>query len=76
MGRQLRLADGVDEYDPLITVRGLSVFPNAPLAEQIQASDGLDDLESHFGKRDDVETECSRGVARTLITSCWPCPWG
>ena len=56
MGRQLRLADGVDEYDPLITVRGLSVFPNAPLAEQIQASDGLDDLESHFAKRDDVET--------------------
>ena len=60
MGRQLRLADGVDEYDPLTTVRGLPVFPNAPLAEQIQARDGLDELESHFAKRDDVETSVLR----------------
>ncbi len=35
MGRQVRLADGVDHYEPLTTIRGLPVFPNAPLADQI-----------------------------------------
>jgi uncharacterized protein with NAD-binding domain and iron-sulfur cluster len=36
-------------------VRGLPVFPNTPLAEQIQPRDGIDGLESHFGSRDDAE---------------------
>ncbi|HEY9305287.1 MAG TPA: FAD-dependent oxidoreductase, partial [Mycobacterium sp.] len=35
MGRQLRLADGVDQYAPLVEVRGLPVFPNSPVATQI-----------------------------------------
>jgi uncharacterized protein with NAD-binding domain and iron-sulfur cluster len=30
VGRQQRLANGVDHYDPLVRVRGLPVFPNAP----------------------------------------------
>src|SRR3954468_20724510 len=30
IGRQVRLAEGVDQYEPLATVRGLPVFPNAP----------------------------------------------
>jgi uncharacterized protein with NAD-binding domain and iron-sulfur cluster len=60
MGRQVRLADNADDYDPLITVRGLPVFPNAALVEQIQARDGLEGLESHFGNRVDVETRVLR----------------
>ena len=30
MGRQVRLADGVDEYDPLTRVHRLPVFPHRP----------------------------------------------
>jgi uncharacterized protein with NAD-binding domain and iron-sulfur cluster len=56
VGRQVRLADGVDQYEPLTAVGGLPVFPNAPLAEQIEEKAGIEDPESHFGKRDDVET--------------------
>jgi len=60
MGRQVRLAKGVDHYQPLTTVRGLPVFPNAPLADQIEAKSGLDALESHFGERTDVEARVLR----------------
>jgi uncharacterized protein with NAD-binding domain and iron-sulfur cluster len=60
MGRQVRLADGVDHYEPLSRIRGLPVFPNTPLADQIDQSAGIDDPESHFGKRDDVETRVLR----------------
>lgn len=56
LGRQVRLADGVDQYEPLTTIGGLPVFPNAPLADQVEKKAGIEDLESHFGKRDDVET--------------------
>ncbi|MGV0715610.1 FAD-dependent oxidoreductase [Mycolicibacterium sp. XJ662] len=60
IGRQLRLADAVSRYEPLTRVRGLPVFPNEPLPEQVQARDGMRDLESHFGVRDDVETRLLR----------------
>lgn len=60
MGRQVRLADGVDHYEPLTRVLGLPVFPNAPLAGQLDGQAGMDDLESHFGRRDDVETRVLR----------------
>jgi uncharacterized protein with NAD-binding domain and iron-sulfur cluster len=60
VGRQVRLADEVDHYEPLITVRELPVFPNSPLADQIEGEPDLDDLESHFGARDDVETRLLR----------------
>ncbi|HZA08693.1 FAD-dependent oxidoreductase [Mycobacterium sp.] len=56
IGRQVRLADGVDHYEPLTRVRGLPVFPSRPLAEQIERKDGVESLESHFGTRDDAET--------------------
>jgi uncharacterized protein with NAD-binding domain and iron-sulfur cluster len=59
MGRQVRLADGIDHYEPLTTVRGLPVFPHVPLTDQIQ-SGALDSLESHFGYRDDVEIRVLR----------------
>jgi uncharacterized protein with NAD-binding domain and iron-sulfur cluster len=50
VGRQAALADGVDQYDPLVRVGGLPVFPAAPLAEQLAADDGIAEqpLESHW----------------------------
>jgi uncharacterized protein with NAD-binding domain and iron-sulfur cluster len=61
MGRQLRLADGVDQYAPLVEVRGLPVFPNSPVATQIDPHTDIGCLESHFGKQDDAETRVLRG---------------
>lgn len=58
--RQAALADDVREYSPLTTVRGLPVFPAAPIAEQLRTSDGLDSLETHFGTDVDVETRLLR----------------
>jgi uncharacterized protein with NAD-binding domain and iron-sulfur cluster len=60
MGRQVRLADGVDEYQPLTVVKGLPVFPDRPLAEQIASTSLPHDLESHFSVRDDVEKRLLR----------------
>jgi uncharacterized protein with NAD-binding domain and iron-sulfur cluster len=60
MGRQVVLADGVDEYDPLTRVHRLPVFPHLPRAEQIQPREGIEDLESHFGVRDDAELRVLR----------------
>jgi uncharacterized protein with NAD-binding domain and iron-sulfur cluster len=60
MGRQLRLSDGVDQYAPLVEVRGLPVFPNSPVATQIDPHTDIGCLESHFGKRDDAETRVLR----------------
>ena len=37
IGRQVRLADGIEDYEPLTTVRGLPVFPDRPLAEQLSS---------------------------------------
>lgn len=54
LGRQARLAPGVDQYDPLTVVNGLPVFPAAPLLDQLDTAPGPD-LESHFGSRDDAE---------------------
>jgi uncharacterized protein with NAD-binding domain and iron-sulfur cluster len=60
MGRQVKLADGVEHYEPLTRIGGLPVFPNTPLADQIDGKAGIDDLESYFGQRDDVETRLLR----------------
>jgi uncharacterized protein with NAD-binding domain and iron-sulfur cluster len=50
----------VHRYQPLIRVRGLPVFPDGPLVDQIEARASIDTLESHFGSRDDVETRLLR----------------
>ncbi len=60
IGRQVRLAEGIDQYQPLTTVRGLPVFPSAPLDDQIRPGVRMEDLESHFGRRDDVEKRVLR----------------
>jgi uncharacterized protein with NAD-binding domain and iron-sulfur cluster len=54
LGRQATLAPGVEHYEPLTTVRGLPVFPDVPLVEQLDTGDGLEDSETHFGDRNDV----------------------
>lgn len=59
MGRQVRLADGIEHYEPLTRVRGLPVFPARPLADQL-ASRQSGSLETHFGPREDVETRVLR----------------
>jgi uncharacterized protein with NAD-binding domain and iron-sulfur cluster len=60
MGRQVWLAEGVQRYEPLTKVHRLPVFPSMPLVEQIQPRDGIADLESYFGVRDDAETRVLR----------------
>ncbi|OBK70474.1 FAD-dependent oxidoreductase [Mycobacterium sp. 1274761.0] len=59
MGRQVRLADSIESYEPLTRVRGLPVFPDRPLDEQIE-SGVTDSLETYFGPRHDVETRVLR----------------
>ncbi len=65
MGRQVRLADGIDEYEPLTAVRGLPVFPAQPLGDQLSGSDRarIDDwrsLESHWSREEDAESRVLR----------------
>lgn len=61
VGRQVALADGVDRYEPLISVGGLPVFPATPLADQIDPrGEPLDLLESHFAPRQDAESRVLR----------------
>ncbi len=65
MGRQVQLADGIEQYDPLTTVRGLPVFPKRPLAQQLSGSgrSRIKDwslLETHWDHRDDAETRVLR----------------
>lgn len=66
VGRQVALAAGLDEYEPLVRVRGLPVFPDAPLRSQLQVGARTDaalrELESHAAVRADAEVrELRRG---------------
>jgi uncharacterized protein with NAD-binding domain and iron-sulfur cluster len=60
MGRQARLVDGVDSYEPLTKVRGLPVFPNTPLLDQVVSRNGIQTLETYFGDKSDVEKRVLR----------------
>jgi uncharacterized protein with NAD-binding domain and iron-sulfur cluster len=63
MGRQVRLADGVSHYEPLTRVRGLPVFPDVPLIEQLDADTpcgGWHALETHWSDHTDVEARVLR----------------
>lgn len=62
LGRQVQLADGIDHYEPLTTVKRLAVFPDSPLLDQLVTTPdmALSDLESHFGHRNDVGTRILR----------------
>ena len=56
LGIQAEVADGVDAYDPLIRVKGLPCWPDAPLGSQLRSTDPLEgvDLESFWSPRRDV----------------------
>jgi uncharacterized protein with NAD-binding domain and iron-sulfur cluster len=65
VGRQVRLADGVSHYDPLTKVRGLPVFPDAPLTDQLAApqrvpGSGWLSLETYWSDYPDAETRVLR----------------
>lgn len=67
MGRQVTLAEGVARYDPLVTVKGLPVFPDQPRCEQLASAvfhtPRLHDLESHFAEHhDSAQRVLRRGV--------------
>lgn len=60
IGRQVRLADGLSDYQPLTRAGDLPVFPKVALREQLDTTAELGDLESHFGHRNDAETRILR----------------
>lgn len=62
VGRQVHLAQGVDEYAPLVRVGGLPVFPAAPLVDQLAESEGIEGqaLESHWCTWPDAEVRTLR----------------
>jgi uncharacterized protein with NAD-binding domain and iron-sulfur cluster len=60
VARQLELAEGREEYEPLTTVKGLPVFPAAPLTDQIVGTAAVGDLESHFTETPDAEERVLR----------------
>ena len=65
LARQVRLADGVDHYEPLTQVRRLPVFPSTPLTDQLAGREqcGRADwhaLETHWADHNDVETRVLR----------------
>ncbi len=70
LGRQVRLATGRDQYDPLVRFKGVPCFPEHPLAHQLDVPgdpaehDLADhDLESYWCEWPDAETvELRRGV--------------
>ena len=76
MGRQVRLADGVDHYEPLTTVRGLPVFPDAPLLDQIEPQRRSRRPGNAFrGSQRRRDSACC-AEAWTSTMSCSPCPSG
>ncbi|CAA9312971.1 MAG: hypothetical protein AVDCRST_MAG61-1823 [uncultured Friedmanniella sp.] len=50
LGRQAELKAARDDYDPLVTVKGLPCFPSAPRVEQLR-DPVADDLETHWSDR-------------------------
>jgi uncharacterized protein with NAD-binding domain and iron-sulfur cluster len=65
MGRQVRLAGGIDHYEPLTAVRGLPVFPARPLTDQVSASDRArirdwHSLETYWGREADADSRVLR----------------
>jgi uncharacterized protein with NAD-binding domain and iron-sulfur cluster len=67
MGRQVRLAEGLEHYEPLTKVRGLPVFPAAPLTEQLADEErNWDSLETYWND-DSVADDAERRILRRGI---------
>ena len=69
LGIQAEVAAGAHAYDPLIRVKGLPCWPDAPLASQLRSPDCLDgvDLESVWSPRRDVG-RCTLQAGRDFDT--------
>ena len=71
MGRQVRLADGVNDYEPLTKSAAFPSSPTAPLAEQLD-----EHAASATWNRISASARTSRpgccARASTSTTSCWP----
>jgi len=77
LGRQARLADGVERYEPLVRVRGLPCFPRAPLTGQLRDAAGIEvqPLESHWCTWPDAEVQVlRRGVDFDVAVLAIPPP--
>ncbi len=61
-GRQARLRDGVEQYDPLVRVRGLPCFPDRPVVGQLDADPAIAEqpLESIWCDWPDAEARTLR----------------
>jgi uncharacterized protein with NAD-binding domain and iron-sulfur cluster len=62
VGRQVRLAQAREHYDPLVRFGGLPCFPSAPQVDQLDSGAEApgQPLESHFCDRSDAETRVLR----------------
>jgi uncharacterized protein with NAD-binding domain and iron-sulfur cluster len=77
LGRQVSLAPGRDQYDPLVSVKGLPCFPERLDAAQLVGADGIDghDLESFWCEWPDAESvELRRGVDFDEVVFAIPPP--
>ena len=62
VGRQVRLAPGLESYEPLVRFGGLPGFPSIPLVDQLETTADIEgqQLESHFCDWPDAETRVLR----------------
>ena len=64
VSRQVFLAEGAECYEPLTRVKGLPVFPDKPLIEQLipgqEPPGGWHSLETHWSEHNDAETRVLR----------------
>jgi uncharacterized protein with NAD-binding domain and iron-sulfur cluster len=77
MGRQARLARGIDHYEPLVRVRGLPCFPHTPQIDQLDDAGAIEDqpLESHWCTWPDAEGRVlRRGVDFDIAVLAIPPP--
>jgi uncharacterized protein with NAD-binding domain and iron-sulfur cluster len=62
VGRQAACAPGIERYEPLVRVRGLPCFPDAPLVDQLDDAEGIEHepLEAHGCTWPDAERRVLR----------------
>lgn len=69
--RQVELAEGVTEYDPLVTIKGLECWPSQPRWEQVRDAERYADidLESYYsgGRGREVELQAGRDFDRIIF---------
>ena len=74
VGVQAELADGVDAYDPLIRVKGLPCWPDAPLGAQLRATAAArtGSTSSRSGRRAATSVGAPWRWGRTSTSWCSP----